>query len=105
MHFKLNNIILIQNDTTMITKIFKNQMYYLKSTSKQQALINQNDLILLITTPTVTTPTGLARQSKNNDIKFKKNKRIFQMTRPNEACKARPPVKNNTDCKPHQQKH
>ena len=71
MHFELNNIILIQNDTAVITKIFNNRMYYLKSTSKQQTLTNQNDLISLITTPTVATPTGPARQPENSDIRPK----------------------------------
>ena len=78
MHFKLNNIILIQNNTAVITKIFKKWMYYLKSTLKQQTLINQNDLISLIATPTVATPTGSARQSKNNDIRPKEINEYFK---------------------------
>ena len=78
MHFKLDDIILIQNDTAVITKIFKNWMYYLKSASKQQTLTNQNDLISLITTPTVTAPTDLARQFKNSDIKSKKINKYFK---------------------------
>ena len=48
MPFKLNNITLIQNNTAVTTEILKKQMYYLESTSKQQALTNQNDLISLI---------------------------------------------------------
>ena len=71
MHFKLNNIILIQNNTVVVIKIFKNWMYYLKSASKQQTLANQNDLISLIAAPTIATPTGPARQPENSDIRSK----------------------------------
>ena len=78
MHIKLTNITLIQNDTTIIIKIFKKRIYYLKSTSKQQALINQNDLIWLIATLIVATPTGPARQSENSDIKFIKINKYFK---------------------------
>ena len=78
MHFKLNNIILIQNDTAVITKIFKNWMYYLKSASKQQTLANQNDFTSLITAPTVATPTGPARQFENSDIRPKEINEYFK---------------------------
>ena len=78
MHFKLNNIILIQNDTAVIIKIFKSRMYYLKSTSKQQTLTNQNDLISSIASPTIAAPTGLARQPENSGIRPKEINEYFK---------------------------
>ena len=78
MHFKLNNITLIRNDTAVVTEIFKERMYYLKSASKQQALTNQNDLISLITAPAVAAPTGPARQSENSDIRPKEINEYFK---------------------------
>ena len=53
-------------------------MYYLKSASKQQTLINQNDLISLIATPAVAAPTGPARQSENSDIRSKEINEYFK---------------------------
>ena len=78
MYFKLNNIIWIQNNTTVIIKILKNRMYYLKSASKQQTLTNQNDLISSITVPAVAALTGLARQPENSNIRSRKINEYFK---------------------------
>ena len=78
MHFKLNNITLIQNGTVVTTEILRSRMCYLKSASKQQALASQNDLISLIATPTVAAPTGPARQPENSDIRPKEVNEYFK---------------------------
>ena len=71
MHFELNNITLTRNGTAVAIEILRSRMYYLESASGQQALANQDDLISLITTPAVATPTGPARQPENSDIRPK----------------------------------
>ena len=42
MHFRLNNIVFVQKNTRIATGILRGRMYYLKSTSTNQTLINQD---------------------------------------------------------------
>ena len=73
-HFRLNNIILIRNDTPVATGTLRGRMYYLESASGQQALASQDGLTSptapAVAAPAVAAPNS-ARQSENSDIRPK----------------------------------
>ena len=75
-HFEFNNIILIQNDTSVTTETLRSRMYYLESASGQQTLASQDGLISL-TAPTVAASNS-ARQPENSDIRPKEVNEYFK---------------------------